>query len=65
MRSAGLVSAKTSIAFHSWTIDSGPLVESNLAIWDEIAAALDKGKVEAAAAALRHHLEYVCRHMAD
>ena len=65
MRSAGLVSANTSIAFHSWTIDSGPLVESNLAIWDEIAAALDKGKVEAAAGALRHHLEYVCRHMAD
>ena len=65
MRSAGLVSAKTSIAFHSWTIDSGPLVESNLAIWDEIDADLDKGKVEAAAAALRHHLEYVCRHIAD
>ena len=65
MRSAGLVSTKTSIAFHSWTIDSGPLVESNLAIWDEIAAALAKGKVEAAAAALRHHLEYVSRHMAD
>ena len=65
MRSAGLVSAKTSVAFHSWTIDSGPLVESNLAIWDEIAAALAKGKVEVAAAALRHHLEYVSRHMAD
>ena len=65
MRSAGLVSTKTSIAFHSWTIDSGHLVESNLAIWDEIAAALDKGKVEAAAAALRHHLEFVCWHMAD
>lgn len=65
MRSAGLISAKTSVAFHSWTIDSGPLVESNLAIWDEIAAALAKGKVEAAAAALRHHLEYVSRHMAD
>lgn len=65
MRSAGLVTAKTSIAFHSWTIDSGPLVESNAAIWDEIAAGLAKGKVEAAAAALRHHLEYVARHMAD
>ena len=65
MRSAGLVSAKSSIAFHSWTIDSGPLVESNLAIWDEIAAALAKGKVEVAAAALRHHLEYASRHMAD
>ena len=65
MKSAGLVTAKTSIAFHSWTIDSGPLVESNSEIWDEIDAALGKGKVEAAAAALRHHLEYVSRLLAD
>ena len=27
MKSAGLVTAKTSIAFHGWTIDTGPLVE--------------------------------------
>jgi RecF/RecN/SMC N terminal domain len=65
MRSAGLVTAKTSVAFHSWTVDSGPLVESNLEIWAEIVAALAKGKVEVAAAALRHHLEYVSRHIAD
>src|SRR5207245_2142 len=62
---AGLVTAKTSIAFHSWTIDTGPMVESNVEIWDEIAAALAKGKVEVAAAALRHHLEYVSRLLAD
>ncbi len=65
MRSAGLVTAKTSLAFHSWTIDTGPLVESNEEIWDEIDAALARGKVEVAAAALRHHLEYVSRHLAD
>ena len=65
MKSAGLVTAKTSVAFHSWTIDTGPLVESNEEIWDEIDAALAKGKVEVAAAALRHHLEYVSRHLAD
>jgi hypothetical protein len=65
MKSAGLVTAKTSIAFHSWTIDTGPLVESNEEVWDEIAAALGKGKVEVAAAALRHHLEYVSRLLAD
>jgi ABC-type transport system involved in cytochrome c biogenesis ATPase subunit len=65
LKSAGLVTAKTSLAFHSWTIDTGPLVESNQEIWDEIAAALAKGKVEAAAAALRHHLEYVSRLLAD
>lgn len=65
MRSAGLVTGRTSIAFHSWTIDSGPLVESNAEIWDEISSALNKGKVEAAAAALRRHLEYISRHLAD
>ena len=65
MKSAGLVSGKTSLSFHSWTIDTGPLVESNVEIWQEIATALGKGKVEAAAAALRHHLEYVARHLAD
>ena len=65
MKSAGLVTAKTSIAFHSWTIDTGPLVESNAEIWQEIAAALAKGKFEAAAAGLRHHLEYASRHLAD
>jgi recombinational DNA repair ATPase RecF len=65
MKSAGLVTAKTSVAFHSWTIDTGPLVESTTEIWEEITNALAKGKVEAAAAALRRHLEYVSRHLAD
>jgi RecF/RecN/SMC N terminal domain len=65
MKSAGLVTSKTSLAFHSWTIDTGPLVESNAEIWVEIANALAKGRVETASAALRHHLEYVSRHLAD
>lgn len=65
MKSAGLVTAKTSIAFHSWTVDTGPLVESNEEIWEEIEAALAKGKVQVAAAALRHHLEYVSHTLAD
>lgn len=45
-----------------WT---GPLVESNVEVWDEIGTALDKNKVGVAAAALRRHLEYVSRHLAD
>lgn len=65
LRSAGVVTAKTSLAFHSWTIDTGPFVESNLEIWEEIESALGKGKVEVAAAALRRHLEYVSRLLAD
>jgi hypothetical protein len=65
MKSAGLVTGKTSISFYSWTIDSGPLVQSNEEIWDEIAALLAKGKVDSAASALRHHLEYAMSVLAD
>lgn len=65
MKSAGLVTGKTSMVFHSWTIDTGPLVESNQDIWKEIDTALAKNKVDAGAAALRQHLEYVSRHLAD
>lgn len=65
MKSAGLVTGKTSIVFYSWTIDTGPLVQSNEEIWDEIDALLAIGKVDAAAAALRHHLEYAMSILAD
>jgi recombinational DNA repair ATPase RecF len=65
MKSAGLVTGKTSIVFFSWTIETGPLVQSNDEIWDEIAGALSKGKVDSAAFALRHHLEYAMRLLAD
>lgn len=65
MKSAGLVTAKTSLAFHSWSVDTGPLVESSQEIWDEIDAALAKGKVEIAALSLRRHLEYFAAHQCD
>jgi hypothetical protein len=65
MKSAGLVTSKRSLAFHSWTVDTGPLVESSVEIWEEIDAALAKGKVGTAAAALRQHLEFASRHLAD
>ena len=65
MKSAGLVTKKTALAFHSWSVETGPLVESNDEIWDDIAAALAKGKVEDAAGSLRRHLEYVSRELAN
>lgn len=64
MKSSGLVTAKTSLTFHGWTIDNGPLVESNQEVWDEIAASLGKGRVETAAAALRRYLEFASRNLA-
>ena len=65
MKSSGLVTAKSSLAFHSWSVDTGPLVESDDEIWDDIDAALTKGKVEVAAASLRRHLEYSASHLCD
>ena len=65
MKSAGLVTGKTSVVFYSWTIDTGPLVQSNEDIWGEIETLLKIGKVDGAAAALRHHLEYAMSILAD
>ncbi len=65
MRSAGLVTTKTALSFHGWTVETGPLVESNAEVWDDIAASLAKNKVPEAAANLRRHLEYAARRLAD
>jgi recombinational DNA repair ATPase RecF len=65
MKTAGLVNSKTSLAFHGWSIDTGPLVETNDEIWTDITNALARGKVETAAHALRYHLEFVARILAD
>jgi hypothetical protein len=65
MKSAGLVTGKTSLAFQGWSIDTGPVVEANKNVWDDIAAELAKGNVGDAAGALRRHLEYESRHLAD
>ncbi|SDB47256.1 ATP-binding protein [Bauldia litoralis] len=65
MRSDRLVSAKTSLALYGWSVDTGPLVESNTDVWEDIDAALARGKADVAAAALRRHLEYVAWVLAD
>jgi energy-coupling factor transporter ATP-binding protein EcfA2 len=65
MRSAGLVTGKTSIEFLDWNIATGPLVQSDEGVWEEIEAALAKGKVDSAGAALRRHLEYAASMLAD
>ncbi|WP_315767583.1 MULTISPECIES: ATP-binding protein [unclassified Bradyrhizobium] len=65
MRYAGLVSTKTSLSFHGWTVETGPLVESNIDVWQDIAASLARNKVSDAAGTLRRHLEYVARRLAD
>jgi hypothetical protein len=65
MRSAGVVTGKTSTEFYDWNIETGPLVQSNEGVWKEIEVALAKGKVDSAGAALRRHLEYAATTLAD
>ena len=65
MKSAGLITSKTSLKFHGWSVDSGPIVESSQNIWEEIVLALNKGKIETAASLLRHHLEYFATQACD
>jgi hypothetical protein len=65
MKSAGLVTAKTSLTFHGWTIEDGPLVASGQNVWDQITADLAKGNVGDAAGKMRRHLEFASRLLAD
>ncbi|MCC7252380.1 AAA family ATPase [Hyphomicrobium sp.] len=65
MQSAGLVDGKSSLVFQNWTVETGPIVESDEGIWGDIDAALAKGKVLEASAMLRHHLEYAVPQLAD
>jgi hypothetical protein len=65
MKAAGLVTAKTSLVFYNWNIDTGPIVESSLEMWNEIASFLAKGRVDLAASSLRRHMEFVSRQIAD
>ncbi|MEZ5924145.1 MAG: hypothetical protein R3D57_07145 [Hyphomicrobiaceae bacterium] len=65
MQSAGLVDGKSSLVFQNWTVETGPIVESDEGIWVDIDAALAKGKILEASAMLRNHLEYAVSQIAD
>ena len=65
MRTEGVVGAKNSIAFHTWTVDTGPVLDEIAEVWDQIDDDLAKNEVPTAAACLRRHLEYVAGDLAD
>jgi energy-coupling factor transporter ATP-binding protein EcfA2 len=65
MRTEGLVSAKSAIAFHTWTVDTGPVLDEIAEVWEQIDADLTKNEVPTAAARLRRHLEFVAADLAD
>ena len=65
MQTEGLVEQKGGIAFHSWSVQTGPIFEQMTEVWDEIEGDLAKNEVETAASRLRRHLEYVAGEVAD
>lgn len=65
MQSEGLVTAKGTMAFHSWSVDAGPIVQESREIWEEIEGAITEGRVSDASAALRRHLEFCGSELAD
>lgn len=65
MEKAGLISRKTALVFQNWSVETGPVVESDEGVWDEIDKLVAKGRVSEAAAMLRYHLEFVMPMIAD
>lgn len=65
LRSEGVVSAKSAVAFHTWTVETGPILDEVAEVWDKIDADLAKNEVPTAAGRLRRHLEYVAADLAD
>ncbi len=65
MEKAGLVSRKTALVFQNWSVEMGPVVESDEGIWDEIDQLVAKNRISEAAAMLRNHVEFVVPMIAD
>lgn len=65
MQTEGLVDSKGGMQFHSWSVQTGPIVEQASAVWDQIEADVDKGEIDVAAGRLRRHMEFVAGELAD
>lgn len=65
MITEGIVTKKCSIEFYTWSVDTGPVMGEVDDVWNLIDQHLAKNDVSAAAARLRHHLEFVSTELAD
>ena len=65
MQTEGLVESKGGVAFHSWSVQTGPIIEQAADVWEQIEADVAKGEMDIAAARLRRHMEYVSGELAD
>ncbi|MBF4482491.1 AAA family ATPase [Dehalococcoides mccartyi] len=57
LKSEKVVTGKNLIEFHDWCIETGPRVNSDVILWDQIAGSLTHDDVPTAAAQLRRGLE--------
>jgi len=58
MRTEGLVEGRSAVYFRSWSVDHGPSRLDDRDVWTEVDDNLRENDVRAAAALLRHYLEY-------
>jgi energy-coupling factor transporter ATP-binding protein EcfA2 len=65
LRTEGVVSATSAVAFQTWTVETGPVLDEVGEVWDKIDADLAKNEVPTAAGRLRRHLEFVSADLAD
>jgi recombinational DNA repair ATPase RecF len=65
MQNEGLVDSKGGVAFHSWSVQTGPIVEQADEVWDQIVSDVAKGDVDVAASRLRRHMEFMAGELAD
>ena len=65
LRAEGIVTQKNMIHFVNWNIDTGPIFEMDVDLWDRIKADLDKNDIASAAHKLRRNAEYFFENMCD
>ena len=58
MRTEKLINGRAAVQFRNWNVDHGPTRWDERDVWAEIGDHLNKNDVRAAAALLRHYLEY-------
>src|SRR5688572_29591260 len=58
MRTEGLIGGQATVQFRSWSVEEGPARWDDRDVWTEIADHLSNNDVRAAAALLRHYLEF-------
>ena len=64
MQTEGLVESKAGVSFHSWSVQTGPIVEQSAGIWHDIESDAAKGATNVAASRLRRHMEFVAGELA-